>query len=139
MKRLLFVLIAVLLLPVLLGCRMVPELPDQSFRATYGQSTDRQETLLPPQPSNDPTPSYPTEVPPASAAEGTLLTREDAEKAALTHAGFTTDQVTRLHTEPEFDDRVPHYDVEFWQGGLEYEYEIHAYTGQVLTHEKERG
>lgn len=139
MKKLLFVIVAVLLLPVLAGCWQTTELPSQRLPAGQVQGTNTQETLIPPQPGTDPTPSYPTEAFPASTAEGTLLTREDAEKAALNHAGVATDQVTHLHTEPELYDRVPHYDVEFRQGGLEYEYEIHAYTGQVLTHEKERG
>ena len=139
MKRLLFVLAALLLLPVLSGCWQAAELPGQRLPATDSQSAGKQETLIPPQPGTESTSSQPMASDPVSAAEGALLTREDAQKAALEHAGFTTDQVTRLHTEADLDDRIPHYDVEFRQDGLEYEYEIHAYTGQVLTHEKERG
>ena len=65
------------------------------------------------------------------------LTAEEAQAIALEHAGFTADQVSFLRTEPELYDRVPHYDVEFREGRWEYEYEIHAETGAVLSFEKD--
>ena len=61
----------------------------------------------------------------------------EAETTALTHAGFTADQVTGLRTELEFDDRVPHYDVQFYQNYLEYEYEINADTGEIISFEQD--
>ena len=48
------------------------------------------------------------------------------------------EEVQRLRAEPELHDRVPHYDIEFHHGRLEYEYEIHAETGDILSHEKDR-
>ena len=66
-----------------------------------------------------------------------VLTAEEAQAIALEHAGFTADQVSFLRTEPELYDRVPHYDVEFREGRWEYEYEIHAETGAVLSFEKD--
>lgn len=65
------------------------------------------------------------------------LSAEDAQSIALRHAGFTADQVNRLHIELDVDDRVPHYDVQFHQDRWEYEYEIHAETGEILSHEKD--
>ncbi|MBQ3590592.1 MAG: PepSY domain-containing protein [Clostridia bacterium] len=38
-----------------------------------------------------------------------------------------------LRTELEMDDRVPQYEVQFRQGGLAYEYEIHGETGEILS------
>lgn len=75
-----------------------------------------------------------TSVPPASTG---TITREQAEKIALDHAGFTAHQVTGLHTEYDRDDRISHYDVDFYQGGYEYDYEINAQTGEILKSEKE--
>lgn len=76
------------------------------------------------------------------AARGTgqsepMLTAGEAQAIALEDAGFTADQVTRLHTEPELRDRVPHYDVEFHEGRWDYEYEIHAETGEILSFDKD--
>ena len=75
--------------------------------------------------------------PSGSPQTGTLLTPEEALQTALSHAGFTADQVRHLHTEYETDDRVPHYDVSFREGPWEYEYEIHAATGEILSFEKD--
>lgn len=66
-----------------------------------------------------------------------ILTAEEAQAIALDHAGFSPDQVSFLRAEPELRDRVPHYDVEFREGRWEYDYEIHAETGEVLSFEKD--
>ncbi|MBE6946191.1 MAG: hypothetical protein E7459_08905 [Ruminococcaceae bacterium] len=81
------------------------------------------------------TPATTTPVAPQTPA--TTLTPEQAEDIALTHAGLTREQVSRLHTEYEIDNRIPEYDVSFHQGNLEYEYEIHAETGEILSYERD--
>lgn len=66
-----------------------------------------------------------------------LLTREEAQAIALEHAGLTADQVTRLRTEYEIDDGIPRYEVTFRQGRWEYDYEIHAKTGTILSYDRD--
>lgn len=66
------------------------------------------------------------------------ITKEEAEKIALEHAGFTADSVLRLHTEYEMDDGVPEYDVQFDKDGWEYDYTIHGKTGAVLSYDKDK-
>ena len=61
------------------------------------------------------------------------VTKEQAEQIALDHLGFSKNQVTRLHTEYEIDDGIGHYDVQFHSGEWEYEFEIHAETGKILS------
>ncbi|MEF2837332.1 MAG: PepSY domain-containing protein [Oscillospiraceae bacterium] len=65
------------------------------------------------------------------------LTPEEAQEIALTQAGFTADQVSYLRTEFDQDDRIPKYEVSFREGPWEYEYEIHAETGEILSWEKD--
>lgn len=65
------------------------------------------------------------------------LTPEEAQEIALAQAGFTADQVSYLRAEFEQDDRIPHYDVSFREGQWEYEFEIHAETGEILSWEKD--
>jgi uncharacterized membrane protein YkoI len=65
------------------------------------------------------------------------MSREEAEKIALDHLGFTADQVTRLRTEYEIDDGLPQFDIEFHQGDWEYEFEIHAENGRILSYDKD--
>lgn len=78
-------------------------------------------------------PPAPTETQPAPEK----LTQEQALKIALDHLGFTADQVTRLRTEYEIDDGIPQYDIEFHQGDWEYEFEIHAENGKILSYDKD--
>ena len=82
------------------------------------------------------TPTLPAPLPSETAADSTI-TREQAENIALTYAGFTADQVTRLRTEFEWDDGVPQYDVQFYEGDWEYEFEIHGQTGKILSFDKD--
>lgn len=70
--------------------------------------------------------------------EATLITKEEAIAIALKDAGFTEDQVTRLRTEFDRDDRRPEYEVAFRQGGYEYDYKIHAETGAILSKDIDR-
>lgn len=62
---------------------------------------------------------------------------ETAQALALNHAGFTADQVTGLRAEYEIDDGVPEYEIEFREGDHEYDYTVHAETGEVLAWNKE--
>lgn len=61
------------------------------------------------------------------------ITQSDAMSIALQHAGLTTEQAEYLHTEYEIDDGIPQYDVSFYVGNMEYEYEINADTGNILS------
>ena len=82
------------------------------------------------------TPTYPAPVPTETTAMAPDA-QADARKIALDYLGLTTDQVTGLRTEYEVDDGVPQYDVEFFNGDWEYEFEIHAETGQILSFDKD--
>lgn len=81
----------------------------------------------------------PTQAPAANAPanQADRISPEKAQEIALTQAGFTADQVTRLRVEFEYDDRIPQYDVSFQEGRWEYDYEIHAETGEILSWEKD--
>ena len=87
----------------------------------------------------EPTPLAPEPKPsaPAAPVPAVALSKEDAEAIALEYANFTADQVSYLWTEFEIDDRIPLYDVQFHEGRWEYEFEIHAETGAILSFDKD--
>jgi uncharacterized membrane protein YkoI len=58
---------------------------------------------------------------------------EKAAEIALKHAGFTKEQVTKLRVEYDYDNGRPIYEVDFHQGGYEYDYDIDATTGAIIT------
>lgn len=66
---------------------------------------------------------------------------EEAERAvevALAEVTWTREEVTNLSCELDDDDgEVPHYDIEFEAGNVEYDIEVHAQTYVILNVEKE--
>lgn len=62
---------------------------------------------------------------------------DKAKAAALSHAGLTEDQVSKLHTELDCEGGRYVYEVEFKYGGYEYHYEVDAENGAVIKFDKE--
>lgn len=136
MKRKLPVLIAIALVIIfgLAACK-----PQPQPAATGGSATDplpshvQQPEPTQPEPPTDSTPA-PAAITPAAPAptEPKLISMDAAIAIALEDAGFTQKDVTGLHAELERDDGITYYDVDFYKGGKEYDYEIHAETGKIL-------
>ncbi len=61
---------------------------------------------------------------------------EKAKKTALAHAKLSDAVFTR--TEFDFDNGTPVYELEFHANGMEYDYDIHAGTGAVITFERDQ-
>ncbi len=60
-----------------------------------------------------------------------------AKEIVLAHAGAAADTVTKFEIEYDIDDGIPSYEIEFIFGGAEYDYDIHAETGEILKAEKD--
>lgn len=73
-------------------------------------------------------------VPPATAGE---ITAEEAKAIALTHADLTAEEVRYLRVEYEIDDGLPQYEVNFHRDRWEYDYEIDARTGNILSFQRD--
>ena len=71
----------------------------------------------------------------SSSTHNQDISRQEALSIALNHAGVTEDQISGLRTEYEVDDGVGHYDIRFLYNGQEYDYEISASNGKVLSFE----
>lgn len=75
---------------------------------------------------------------PQTESKPRYLSVDEAKKIALDHAGLTEDQV-RFST-AKFDDddsEGEEYEIEFYSGNTEYEYEIDARTGDIRDFSKE--
>lgn len=154
-------LIAVLTIPALTGCAAGTAQRSMETAATAARRSldaveDTIESVVTPR-TADPSHATETTAPARAATEETTshartataetsaaagensakLTAEEAEQIALKHAGLAADQVTRLHSEYELEHGVPHYEVEFHHDAWEYNYEIHANTGEILSFEKD--
>lgn len=68
----------------------------------------------------------------------TYIGEEAAWEAALNHAGLKETEVTRKKVKLDEDDGVMVYEVEFVMGQMEYDYEIHAVSGEILKAEADK-
>ena len=65
------------------------------------------------------------------------LSQEEAKKTALSHAGMDESAVQFVRSDLELDDGRLQYEVVFYSGEKEYEYEIDAHTGEILSFEQD--
>ncbi len=65
------------------------------------------------------------------------ITKEEAESAALNHAGLKADEVNITKSQYEIDNGMPHYDIEFRNESTEYDYEISASDGSVISFDRD--
>lgn len=84
----------------------------------------------------------PADVPAAAPAPAETLppegiTEAQAQAIALDHAGLTEQEVSRLQVRADWDDGRQEFEVEFNAGYLEYEYEIDAASGRILSFDKD--
>ncbi len=87
-----------------------------------------------PAPAQNPAPA----AAPAQNNSGDYISMEAAKKAALDHAGLKESDVWEVSVELDRERGVTVYDVGFDTEGYDYDYEIDAYTGEVLRSDKER-
>ena len=71
-----------------------------------------------------------------TGGQAAAVTEEQARETALSHAGLTADQVTFVRSKLDRDDGRLVYDVEFYTSDYkEYDYEIDAATGEILSYD----
>lgn len=69
----------------------------------------------------------------SGTSEQQYIGTEAAKLAALNHAGLKSDEVNFVHAHLESDDGIWQYDIEFHKDTTEYDYDIDALTGEVLS------
>lgn len=72
---------------------------------------------------------------PATPANQGIITLDQAKEIAINHAGQTAASVVFKKAKLDHDDGMQIYDIEFYSGGVEYEFEINAATGQVWDYD----
>ena len=68
---------------------------------------------------------------------GTAISQQEALALALKDAGLSEAEVQYPHVELDYDDGRQVYEAKFYQGQMEYSYDIDAANGQILSFEKE--
>lgn len=70
-----------------------------------------------------------------SSNETGAIAIEEAKDIALNDAKLTRDNVTFIKAKKELDNGVEKYDIEFYSGNTEYNYEINAANGKIMEYD----
>ncbi len=71
-------------------------------------------------------------------SSGKYIGIDKAKTIAVNHAGLSLSDVTFSKAKLDTDDGETVYDIEFYKGDIEYEYEIDASSGKILEHDAEK-
>ena len=72
-----------------------------------------------------------------AASSGAAITEAEAKQIALDHAGVSESETERMRVKLGRDDGVQEYEVNFYVGNREYDYDINAATGEIRSHDSE--
>ena len=62
---------------------------------------------------------------------------EKAKAIALAHAGLSQDKVSFVKAELDYEDGIKVYDIEFYSGNVEYDYEISVAYGSIISADRD--
>ena len=79
--------------------------------------------------------SAPSAAPAASSSS--TITEAEAKQIALNHAGISESETERMRVKLGRDDGVQEYEVNFYVGNREYDYDINAATGEIRSYDSE--
>lgn len=127
MKRFLMIVLAIFLLGVFSGCDRAEDVIENKIDTIEEnleqKVNDAANALVPSDAAGNFTPVDPSQ----------LISLEEAQNIALEHAGVRAEDAVGIHTVLQIDDGRQEYEVDFRVGHLEYEYEIDAATGEILS------
>ena len=118
--------LSVMLTLCLTGCIQIQQpATDQSMDTQTEQPAAEDTTAAPA--ADDTAPA------PADKTNGDYIGEDKALEIALADAGLTNDQVSNTFVHLDFDDDLgkDEYEVKFYQGTTEYDYDIDAVTGDI--------
>ena len=72
-----------------------------------------------------------------TAASEDVITLDRAKEIALAHAGLEETDVTFVKSWLETDDGRQEYEIEFYRGNTEYDYDIDALTGDIVNYDSD--
>ncbi len=74
---------------------------------------------------------------PADSTAKSGITEQEAENIAYENAGIDPADAQYLNVRTEMDDGIYVYEIEFYANGTEYDYEINAETGDIVSMDKD--
>ena len=73
----------------------------------------------------------------AGSGQTAYISEADAKKIAMEHAGVKEEDISYFKLKLDTDDGIVEYDIKFYVGNAEYEYDIDAVTGTIRSFDTE--
>ena len=71
----------------------------------------------------------------SGSSNSSYITEAEAKAVALAHAGLSESDVTFVRAHLDYDDGRAEYEIEFWSGNTEYDYDIDAVSGEIRSYD----
>lgn len=65
------------------------------------------------------------------------ISEQEAKDIAFKHAKIKEADAKYVQTELDYDDGILRYEIDFYYDGYEYDYDIDAYSGKILSYDKD--
>lgn len=128
MKKLLILTLALAMAFAVTGCTATTQNNDATQPVIETQAQTQAETQAQTQAET---------VAQSQESDSDNIGEEKAKQIALDHAKLSESDVTALFVELDYDDGTLRYEVDFHRGGYEYDYDIDAKTGKILSYDKD--
>lgn len=115
------------------GCSSAKTTPLASTPAQPASTAAAPAAPTPAAPAQNGTPASPQTTTPA--ANNAAITVEEAKAIVLANTGLQETDVTFTKVHLDWDDGRQLYEVEFYSGNTEYDYDIDANTGDILSYD----
>ena len=117
---------------------LIQSMVDQNSQLTFEELAPlsvNELNLLASNPKNEPTAVTST----GAASDEAYIGVEGAKEAAFAHAGLSASEVSMGEVDFDYEDGRMVYELEFYAGGREYEYDVDASTGAIVKSSYEGG
>ncbi len=121
------------------GCSTQTQGTTPAAENNLQSSSEKQQESTPVSSSDTATPVQETDSSNASSTDAVQesvsgeISEEEAKAIALQNAQVVSEEVTAIRVKRDIDDGIPVYDIEFYAQNKEYDYEIQAADGAILS------
>ena len=72
-----------------------------------------------------------------TTSSGDGISLKEAKNIALKHAGISSSEATFVKAKKDYEDGIQVYEIEFYSGNTEYDYEIRVSNGEIISYDKD--
>ena len=72
-----------------------------------------------------------------TTSSGDGISLKEAKNLALKHAGISSSEATFVKAKKDYEDGIQVYEIEFYSGNTEYDYEIRVSNGEIISYDKD--